>query len=192
MRCDGSTLFLVTGNSGAGKDSVMKGASELCPGLHVAKRYITRPDHSSEDFVSLGADEFRKLSSEGFFCIHWESYGLSYGIPSEIDSLLENRVPVLVNTSRAMTDFFRYEYPGSRVVFISASLETIKRRLEERGREKSGSEALMSRLSKAEQNPECNEADCVIDNSGDLLKASRELCLFIAEAVSDTLQRKSI
>lgn len=179
----GFLLFLVTGNSGSGKDSVMRGAAELCPGIHIMTRFITRPLHHSESFVSVSGDEFRKLASEDFFCMVWESYGIHYGVPSELDNILSQGVPVLVNISRDVIREFKKLYPEAKVVSIKADIEALRRRILERGREQKGSEAVMSRMARAEQNLNHDIADCIIDNSDDLGKASESLCRFIAETV---------
>lgn len=180
---DGSRLFLVIGNSGSGKDSVMKEASKLCPGLHIMKRYVTRPAHNSEDFISVTEEEFEKVASDNLFLVIWESYGLKYGITRELDDLLVKGGAVLLNVSRTVIDRFRFFYPGSRVVFISASLEILKKRLESRGREDIGGDDARARLLRAERNMEYDASDCIIDNSGDLMKAAVELCSFVAESV---------
>lgn len=180
---DGSRLFLVIGNSGSGKDSVMKEASKLCPGLHIIKRYVTRPAHNSEDFMSVTEEEFGKLASDNLFIVIWESYGLKYGITWELDDLLGKGKAVLLNVSRTVIDRFRIFYPGARVIFISANLETLKKRLESRGREDMGGDDARARLLRAEQNMEYGASDCIIDNSGNLLKAAGELCSFVTECV---------
>lgn len=180
MVSEGSLLFLVTGNSGSGKDSVMARAAELCPRLHIVTRYITRPAHSSEAFVTISEEAFERLISEDFFCMHWKSYGLYYGVPSEVDEFLKKGHPVLVNISRNVIDCFRKKYPASKLVFIRADIETIRHRIESRGREEFGSEAARQRLARAENNLECNEADFVIDNSGRLEDSALELCRYIS------------
>lgn len=180
MVSDGSQLFLVTGNSGSGKDSVMSGAARLCPNLCVMTRYITRPAHFSESFVSVSEEEFQRLCSDDFFCMHWNSYGLYYGVPSEIDSVLKQGIPVLVNISRRVIDGFRKKYPAAKLVFIRADIETIRSRIESRGREGFGSDAARQRLARAGNNLECNEADFVIDNSGRLEDSALELCRYIS------------
>ena len=50
-------LILVVGNSGSGKDSIMKGVKERFPpelkSLYLAQRFITRPSSDTEDNVAV-------------------------------------------------------------------------------------------------------------------------------------------
>lgn len=185
LTTDGSTLFLVIGNSGSGKDSVMKKASELCPGIHLMKRHITRKAHASEDFISVNEDEFLRLKASGFFMFDWESYSLKYGVHSGMADILENGVPVLLNISRTVVDDVKARYPGAKVVFIEADLCTIKKRLENRGRDGKDAGGISDRLERAYKNQSPAEcSDVVIDNSGELMLAALDLCFFIAGSVA--------
>ena len=51
------TLFLVIGNSGSGKDSIIYGAAKKYPQnlkqVHIVKRYITRPPSETEDKTKI-------------------------------------------------------------------------------------------------------------------------------------------
>ncbi|GAI59237.1 unnamed protein product [marine sediment metagenome] len=84
------TLFLVVGNSGSGKDSIIKAVLEKYPSdlksIHLTQRYITRLSSEDEDNISISPEEFREMSKQGKFALKWHIYGLDYGIPIEIES----------------------------------------------------------------------------------------------------------
>ena len=48
-------LFLIVGNSGSGKDSLLQEVLQRWPAsakpIRIAQRYITRPAHKSEPFI---------------------------------------------------------------------------------------------------------------------------------------------
>ena len=83
-------LFLIVGNSGSGKDSIIseviqKYPSNLPP-IHAPKRYITRPPSKFEDNISITNEEFKKMEKLGKFTSKWHIYELDYGISSEIEN----------------------------------------------------------------------------------------------------------
>ncbi|MGV9202750.1 MAG: phosphonate metabolism protein/1,5-bisphosphokinase (PRPP-forming) PhnN [Promethearchaeia archaeon] len=163
-------LFLVVGNSGSGKDSVISGALEKYPEhlkkLHVAKRYITRPAGEFEDNISISEKEFKKLKRTGKFALSWHIYHLYYGVPIEIDQYLQNGEPVVVNVSRTILDDARTKYVNVRVIFIKVPFEVTLKRIKERGRE-TGT-LLQERIKRAKTHQTCEKADYVVDNSGKL------------------------
>ena len=92
-------LLLIVGNSGSGKDSVIKRVLELYPPskppLISPKRFITRPPSpDTEPFISITKEKFEAMLANGLFFLHWQIYGLSYGIPQDIDSIKVKKIIV--------------------------------------------------------------------------------------------------
>ena len=62
-------LFLVVGNSGAGKDSIISGLIKKYPSslknIYAPKRYITRPTSETEKSISISQLEFNKMEKDG-------------------------------------------------------------------------------------------------------------------------------
>jgi len=164
------TLFLVVGNSGSGKDSIIYGAAKKYPQnlkkVHVVKRYITRPASETEDNYSITPYEFKEMEKQGKFALKWHIYQLNYGVPIEIDDWLKDGHPVLVNVSRTIVDEAREKYENIKVVFIEVPFEITLQRVTDRGREKG--ELLDMRIERAKQNQKFPDADFIVDNSGDL------------------------
>jgi len=164
------TLFLIVGNSGSGKDSIISGVIEKYPlnlkKIYNPKRYITRPPSKTEENIHITPIEFKKLSEQGQFAFEWHIYGLDYGIPTKIDEFLLKEHPVIVNVSRTIIKEARKSYKNLKVIFINVPLEITIDRLKERGREKE--KYLDKRIHRARDHQEFQEADYLIDNTGPL------------------------
>lgn len=125
-------LVLIAGPSGAGKDTLLRGAQEFFKGdrrVKFIRRCITRkPDRDEENFF-LTEEEFENYRTQELFLSHWEAHGYSYGILK--DDLI-NGVNV-ISVSRTVIDELSGD--NARVIEITADRESIRGRLGGRGRE---------------------------------------------------------
>ena len=137
-------VFVVTGPSGAGKGTLIKGLLERVPGLEVAVSATTRPQRPGEvegrEYWFLTDDDFTRRIDDGEF-LEWVSYvsGRRYGtLRSEIDRIAEEgKVCVLeLETDGALR--VQEEVPGSVTIFIAADVPELERRLGERATESTG------------------------------------------------------
>ena len=129
-------LIAVVGPSGVGKDSVMDGVSAAMPRLHLVRRVITRaPGLGGEDYDPVSVSEFESMSARGAFALHWEAHGLHYGIPARVSELVADGTDCLVNFSRRALAQAAGIFPAFVVLNITATPETLARRLAGRGRE---------------------------------------------------------
>ncbi len=143
-------LIAVVGPSGVGKDSVMAGIHDAMPGLHLVRRVITRaPDLGGEAYDAVSVAAFEAMVENGAFAVHWGAHGLFYGIPASVKYQLNKGTDCIVNFSRSALAEAAAIFPRLVVVNISASPQTLARRLAARGRE---SEAeIAARLAQAEK-----------------------------------------
>lgn len=140
-------LFAIVGASGAGKDTLLAGLAGQ-PGLHRARRTISRPAAASEDFESVTPGGFAALQAAGAFAMEWQAHGLSYGIrPAEL-APLRSGCDVVFNGSRAALAGIAARYPGLRVIEIAVSPAVLAARLALRGRETT--EEIAARLQRAD------------------------------------------
>lgn len=178
-------LILVVGNSGSGKDSIMKGVKERYPtelkNFCLTQRYITRPTSDTEDNLAVTPKQFKLMSRQGRFALEWYIYGLDYGVPIEIDDWLKKGHHVLVNVSRSIVKNAREIYKNIMVVFIEVPLEISLKRVKERARETG--KRLEDRIERARKNQSFPEADFTIDNSGDLEDAINKFLNYVLTAV---------
>jgi guanylate kinase len=137
-------VFVVTGPSGAGKGTLIKGLVERVPALEVAVSATTRPQRPGEfdghDYWFLRDDEFERRVQAGEFLEHVPYVsGRRYGtLRSELDRIrAEGRVCVLeLELEGALT--VQQDVPGSVTLFISADVPELERRLRERATESTG------------------------------------------------------
>jgi ribose 1,5-bisphosphokinase len=104
--------------------------------LHFARRCITRvaqPD--SEMHECVDEETFHRLRADNAFALHWQANGLHYGVRREELAMLQSGRWVIVNGSRAYLADALQRFPDLRVLHIRASEETLRRRLQARGRE---------------------------------------------------------
>jgi ribose 1,5-bisphosphokinase len=132
-------LILVVGPSGAGKDTLIAAAAAALadePLYDFPKRQITRAsDAGGEDHIAVSPAEFAARREAGGYALHWEAHGLYYGIPASIDAAIAAGVTVVVNTSRTIIEAARARYPNRRIIFVTAQLDVLARRIAARGRE---------------------------------------------------------
>ncbi len=145
-----SGVAYVMGRSGVGKDTLLKAARERLAGEPIlfAHRYITRPVHGDENFISLSPAEFELRCQRGLFAMHWQAYGRSYGIGREIELWQRAGCLVVVSGSRA---HFMAELRGDpkiAPILVTASPDMVADRLRGRGRD--DQTAIAQRLARAD------------------------------------------
>ncbi len=181
------TLFLIVGNSGSGKDSIIMGAIKKYPSnlmsVFLTKRYITRPPSEFEDNYTITEEQFNKMDKQGEFALKWHIYHLDYGVPIEIDHWLKKGHPVIVNVSRTIVKEARKLYENLKIVFIEVPFKITLQRVKDRGREKG--KLLDERIERARTHPKFPEADFTVDNSGDLEDAIDQFLNYLIKVVKE-------
>jgi guanylate kinase len=137
-------VFVVTGPSGAGKGTLIRGLLERLPQLEAAISATTRPMRAGEEdgreYWFLDDDEFSVRADDGEF-LEWVEYvsHKRYGtLRSEIDRIgAHGRVCVLELELDGALHVQR-EVPGACTIFISADVDELERRLRERATESTG------------------------------------------------------
>lgn len=138
-------ITAIVGPSGAGKDTLIRGALAARPDLRLVRRVITRPTEAGgEDFEGVTPQEFQARRDRGDFALHWEAHGLSYGIPG---TQIATPGDVIFNGSRAALPSAIRAFPGLSVILITAPPTILADRLARRSRETA--DDIRTRLSRA-------------------------------------------
>lgn len=183
-------LFLIVGNSGSGKDSLIRYVQKNFPpelkSVKVPIRVITRPPSpETEDFESVTVEQFQKLKNEGDFVLDWFIYDLYYGVRKEIEDWMKEGHPVLINVSRNIINFAKSRYPDLKLIFVRVPFEVTSKRIKDRGRE--NEESMKERMERAKNMQDMSDADFVVDNSGDLEAAGKIMLDYIVESYKKEL-----
>jgi guanylate kinase len=138
-------LIVVSGPSGAGKDTLIGDALEAIPELSLIASATTRKPRPGEvegrDHVFLSREEFERWIEEGKL-LEWAKYsGNLYGTPKEsVEDLLEKGRSVILRIELQGARQIKERRPDAVMVFVRApSLEETRRRLESRATESSAS-----------------------------------------------------
>jgi guanylate kinase len=174
-----SPVFVVTGQSGAGKGTLIKRLLAEFPQLELAVSATTRARRPGEvdgvHYYFISDAEFgRRLAAGEFLEYHAFPWGQRSGtLFSEIDRIrAAGRVCVLeLETEGALNVAERV--PGAVTVFITAPIPELERRLRERATESAGEIEERLRVAR-EQFEVADRFDYVIEND-DLERATDEL-----------------
>ncbi len=137
-------VFVVTGPSGAGKGTLIKGLLERVPELEVAVSATTRPQRPGEvdgrDYWFLSDDEFTRRIDGGDF-LEWVPYvsGRRYGtLRSELQRLADDGKTCVLELELEGALRVQEDVPGSITIFIAADVLELERRLRDRATESTG------------------------------------------------------
>jgi guanylate kinase len=179
-------VFVVTGQSGAGKGTLIKRLLAQFPQLELAVSATTRRQREGEvneiHYHFLRDEEFQRHVDAGDF-LEWVDYvGHRYGtLKSEIDRLrAADKAPVLeLETEGALAVAERV--PGAITIFVTAPLPELERRLRERATETSGE--IDERLRVAREQLRVAERFHHVVENDDLERASDELAGIVERAL---------
>lgn len=171
-------LIYTIGPSGAGKDSLLgwlRARLGADAPVAFAQRTITRAaDAGGEDHEACSEAQFLQWRDASVFALHWQANGLHYGVRHTALGPLAQGHCVFVNGSRAYLAEAQRRFPGLTVLHITASPDTLRRRLVARGREDGPMLALRMARAQAWQLP-AGHGGIEIVNDGCLDDAGRRL-----------------
>ena len=186
---DKGQLFLIVGNSGSGKDSLLREVLARWPlsakPIRVPQRYITRAAHDSEQYISVTPGEFENLKRKNSFWLTWHIYGTDYGVPVSVLRWLNHGQHVAVNVSRDIIPRARKIIPDLKVIFVSVPLGITLKRIRSRRREAEDDPSFQQRLRRAKENQTLDGADFIVDNSGMLNRSAEKLLEYLLSFGSD-------
>ena len=181
-------VAVLSGPSGAGKDTILHGAMELDPSLATVATAKTRPPRAGEvhgvHHQFLSEDEFDQWLAAGRFLEHATVYGHRSGVPREaVEEQLRRGKSVIIRTDVQGARTLRERLPEALLVFVTVPDAGILRgRMQRRGTD---SEADME-LRLAEAEAEMSESDwfdeVIVNGDGRERGAAEQLVAAIAAA----------
>jgi guanylate kinase len=148
-------VFVITGPSGVGKGTLIRGLMERLPDLELSVSATTRAPRPGErdgvDYHFLSREEFDRRVARGDFVEHADYAGRSYGtLRSELEERVAAGVPVVLEIEVQGARQVRAAMPEAVQAFIAPpSLEALRTRLIGRGTD--DAEEVERRLKVAEQ-----------------------------------------
>lgn len=165
-------LFVITGPSGAGKDTIVKDLRERFPEIHVAVTATTRQRRPGEaegvDYFFLDSQTFLERLANDEFMESAQVYGKPYGVPrNQIRHAIERGQDVLLKVDVQGATTIKERWPEAIVIFVSPStMEQLLNQL--RHRKTDNPEDLMRRFGEAESElPLAFEFDYFVFNETD-------------------------
>ncbi|MGH3050015.1 MAG: guanylate kinase [Gaiellaceae bacterium] len=182
------SVIVVTGPSGAGKGTLIRELLERVSDLEVTVSATTRErrpgEENGREYWFLSPEEFLARIEAGEFLEHVEYvYGHRYGtLRSELTRIAgDGRVALLeLETEGALR--VKREVPGAVTIFISARVDELERRLEERATESAGEIGERVALARR-QLEQADEFDHVVEND-ELERAVDELTELVCGLLS--------
>jgi guanylate kinase len=148
-------VFVITGPSGVGKGTLIRGLMERLPQLQLSVSATTRAPRPGErdgvEYHFLTREEFDRKVANGSFVEHADYAGRSYGtLRDELENRVRAGVPVVLEIEVQGARQVRESVPDAVQVFIAPpSLDALRTRLIGRGTD--DSEEVERRLRVAEQ-----------------------------------------
>jgi guanylate kinase len=150
-----AAVFVITGPSGVGKGTLIRGLLERMPGLELSVSATTRAPRPGEvdgvDYHFLTPERFAERVAAGDFVEHAEYAGNRYGtLRSELERRLRAGAPVVLEIELQGARQIRETMPEAVAVFIAPpSRDALRARLVGRGTD--ASEQVEDRLRTAER-----------------------------------------
>jgi len=132
-------VFVITGPSGVGKGTLIRGLMERLPELELSVSATTRAPRPGErdgvDYHFLSREEFDRRVADNEFVEHADYAGRRYGtLRSELEDRVRAGVPVVLEIEVQGARQVRSSMPEAVQVFIAPpSLEALRTRLIGRG-----------------------------------------------------------
>ena len=134
-------LFVVSGPSGAGKGTLVRGALQQLPHFRLSVSATTRPMRPGErqgvDYHFISKQEFSAMRDRGEFLETAEVYGNNYGTPrQEVERSIAAGHPVIAELDIQGAQAVKRAKPDAVLIFVEApSLDDLFKRLRGRGTE---------------------------------------------------------
>lgn len=190
-------LIVISGPSGAGKDTVVKQMQQRGLEFHFVTTATTRPPRPNEvdgkDYWFISHEEFSRMIEQDELMEHALVYGDYKGVPrDQVRKALQSGKDVVMRLDVQGAETVRRLLPESLLIFITTdSEEELIERLQERSTETA--EALAIRIATTRQELRRKEAfDYVIVNRDDELDHTVDVVQSIVQAEHHRVRQRKV
>lgn len=190
-------IFVISGPSGVGKDSVIQEMRNSLPDLHYAVTATTRSRRPGEidgvHYFFVPEEEFKEQVEQGEFLEHAVVYGNFYGVPKQrVRSALDEGRSIVIKVDVQGAKTIREMIPQSVLIFLSPPnmSELLKRML---GRKSDDLDIVARRLNTATHElTAAADFDYVVFNESDRIQDAVESIATIIEAEGHKIHQPEI
>jgi guanylate kinase len=186
-------VFVITGPSGVGKGTLIRGLLSRFPQLELSVSATTRAPRPGEqdglDYHFLSPQEFERRVADGDFLEHATYSGNRYGtLRSEVERHLEAGRPVVLEIEVQGARQVREAMPEAVAVFIAPpSLDALRARLVGRGTD--SPEQVSDRLNTAEEELRAQPEFAHVVVNDRLEQATQQLAGIVAGALAGSASK---
>jgi guanylate kinase len=179
-------LIVISGPAGVGKDALLRRMRELGHPFHFVVTATDRPPRSGEvhgrDYFFYSTEEFLRMEQEDELLEHAIVYGQHKGIPKrQVREAMASGKDVIMRVDVQGAATVRQIVPEAVLIFLTASLEELARRMRDRGTDSPEQQAV--RMEKVCQEMACaEEFDYVVANHRDQLDEAVKMVGAIIDA----------
>lgn len=190
-------LFVISGPSGVGKDTVIERLRDVYPEAHFAVTATTRPRRPGEidgvHYIFLDPDSFAARLEEGEFLESARVYGHLYGVPkAPVRHALARGQDVIVKVDVQGAASIRQIAPNATFIFLAPeSMSQLLQQLQ--ARKTDDPEILMGRFLAAERElRRAHEFDYLVFNEPDKIDTTIKQICAIIEAEQSRIHQPEI
>jgi guanylate kinase len=182
-------VIVITGPSGVGKGTLVRGLLQRLPELELSVSATTRKPRPGErdgvEYHFMDEEDFARRARDGEFVEHATYSGASYGtLRSELTERLARGVPVVLEIELQGTRQVRRAMPEALAVFIAPpSLEALRARLIGRGTDTT--EEVQRRMRTAEQELKARSEFAHVVVNDRLEQATAELERIVRDGITE-------
>jgi guanylate kinase len=190
-------MIVISGPSGVGKDTVIKGLKERIERLHIVVTATTREPRNDEvngvDYFFMSKDEFAEMIERDELLEYAVVYNDFKGIPkAQVRQALESGKDVIMRVDVQGAATLREVYPQVLLIFLTVQdEEELNKRLIQRKKDKP--EEIKLRIATARQElKRIKEFDYVVINREDCLDETVETISAIIRAEHHRVQHRKV
>jgi guanylate kinase len=180
-------LIVLSGMSGAGKDSIRDILIQWYPQMHRVVTATTRPvrpgEEAGKDYHFISDPEFDKILATDGFVEHATVYSRRYGVPRiEIEDPLAMGRDAIARVDVQGAATLKRLFPDALLIFITpGSVEETVRRMRQRDLDTEQEQQRRSEIAGSELEAARNFDHVVMNEAGKLDDAVREVATIISE-----------